>query len=94
MQRKALDLLRFYQQESYAAQVIQSSACVVTASSRKQKLASLPDEKRKSPQENQRRLQAEVQLVGVKVKDSEALLKQRGQAERKREAEEREEVQG
>ncbi|KAI6020278.1 hypothetical protein BKA83DRAFT_4127026 [Pisolithus microcarpus] len=76
MQRKALDLLRFYQQESYAAQ----------------KLASLPDEKRKSPQENQRRLQAEVQLVGVKVKDSEALLKQRGQAERKREAEEREEV--
>lgn len=44
-------------------------------SARKEKLASLPEEKRKSAQEKERWSKAEARLEGVKVKDNEALLK-------------------
>ncbi|KAI6105323.1 surfeit locus protein 6-domain-containing protein [Pisolithus croceorrhizus] len=44
-------------------------------SARKEKLASLPEEKRKSAQERERWSMAEARIEGVKVKDNEALLK-------------------
>ncbi|KAI5994159.1 surfeit locus protein 6-domain-containing protein [Pisolithus albus] len=44
-------------------------------SARKEKLASLPEEKRKSAQERERWSKAEARIEGVKVKDNEALLK-------------------
>ncbi|KAI6041609.1 surfeit locus protein 6-domain-containing protein [Pisolithus marmoratus] len=44
-------------------------------SARKEKLASLPEDKRKSAQEKERWSKAEARIEGVKVKDNEALLK-------------------
>ncbi|KAL4067464.1 surfeit locus protein 6-domain-containing protein [Scleroderma yunnanense] len=44
-------------------------------SSRKEKLAALPGEKRKAAEERERWAKAEARIEGVKVKDNEALLK-------------------
>lgn len=44
-------------------------------SSRKEKLAALPEEKRKAAEERERWTKAEARIEGIKVKDNEALLK-------------------
>ena len=44
-------------------------------SSRKEKLAALPEAKRKTAEERERWAKAEARIEGVKVKDNEGLLK-------------------